>query len=199
MGAGDLEGHIAHAQGFVEILRSAGPPATVVDLGSGGGLPGFVVADGLPDTQVTLLESSESRCTLLQAAVDACGWGARVRVHHERAESAARRPQLRGGFEAAVSRSFGKPAVVAECGAPLLTMGGWLVVSEPPEPLEPPERSDVVAEHSERWPEAGLALVGLTTDAVVRHRFGYRVLRLRAACPDRYPRRPGVPAKRPLF
>ena len=64
--------------------------------------------------------------------------------------------------------------------------GGVLVVSEPPD-VDP----------AERWPAAGLASVGLARDpdeidGVVR-------LRQVASCPDRFPRRVGVPAKRPLF
>lgn len=187
---GDLGPHLAHALGFVEVLRSPDPPASVLDLGSGGGLPGLVIADVLGQARVTLVESSESRCRLLRAAVDACGWGPRVQVCHERAELAGRRAELRGSFEAVVARSFGRPAVVAECGAPFLSAGGVLVVSEPP---------DRNGAGEERWPEAGLALVGLAAEELVEEPYGYQVLRLIAPCPDRYPRRPGVPAKRPLF
>ena len=89
-------------------------------------------------------------------------------------------------MDAVVARSFGAPAVVPECGAPFLRTGGVLVVREPPD-VDP----------AERWPAAGLASVGLARDpdeidGVVR-------LRQVASCPDRFPRRVGVPAKRPLF
>ncbi len=88
------------------------------------------------------------------------------------------------------ARSFGPPAVTVECGAPLLRVGGLLVVSEPPGTDEHPE-----------WPAEGLDLVGLAPTSQTRFddRFGYQVLVKTGATPDRYPRRVGIPTKRPLF
>lgn len=194
IGGGDLGVHLRHALGFVEILRVAGLPASILDLGSGGGLPGLVVADVLGGTPVTLLDSSERRCRLLREAVEECGWTPRVTVHHERAELAAHRAELRGAFDAVVARSFGAPAVTAECGAAFLSPDGVLVASEPPAEVRAGDGGP-----ESRWPAEGLALLGLEADAAPEGEFAYRVLRRRGDCPDRYPRRPGVPARRPLF
>jgi 16S rRNA (guanine527-N7)-methyltransferase len=196
VGPGALEGHVEHALGFVEVLRGAGLPeaGALLDLGSGGGLPGLVVADVLPSTSVTLLESSERRCGLLRTAVDECGWGPRVVVHHERAETAGHRVEFRAAFDAVTARSFGPPAVTAECGAPFLRPGGVLVVSEPPTDSRPEASAD-----DARWPPAGLAQLSLEAGAPVRSAFGYRVLQSVGDCPPQYARRPGAPAKRPLF
>jgi 16S rRNA (guanine527-N7)-methyltransferase len=195
VGQGDLDVHLRHALGFVDVLSAEGAAATspprVLDLGSGGGLPGLVIADVLADSSVTLLDSSERRCRLLGEAVAACGFEARVVVHHERAESAAHHASLRGQYDVVVARSFGPPPVTAECGGPFVRVGGVVVVSEPPDE-RPAGRED-------RWPAAGLALLGLEPEPPVRAAFGYRVIRRVGACPDRYPRRAGVPAKRPLF
>ena len=84
-----------------------------------------------------------------------------------RAEETARSSQFRQQFDLVVSRSFGVPAVAAECGAPLLSIGGFMVVSEPPDgPLV------------DRWPAEGLAKVGLQAGDPLRFddRFGYQVL-----------------------
>ena len=95
----------------------------------------------------------------------------------------------------ALARSFGRPAVVAECAAPLLKVGGWLVVSEPPS-----QASDEVEDGSpERWPVEPLRQLGLEPQEVVHLRHTYRTLRQTAPCPERFPRRNGVPAKKPLF
>jgi 16S rRNA (guanine527-N7)-methyltransferase len=93
-----------------------------------------------------------------------------------------------------VSRSFGPPAVVAECAAPFLEVGGRLVVSEPPGPLD---RWD----HAEELAELGLAVPPADpSDPSDPHgRGSYRTLIQISACPPRYPRRVGIPAKRPLF
>jgi len=89
------------------------------------------------------------------------------------------------------ARSFGPPAVVAECAAPLLRTGGWLVVSEPP------DQSD--EEAARRWPAEPLAQLGLRPGERLQAAFDYRVLSQAEPCPERFPRRNGVPARRPLF
>ena len=99
---------------------------------------------------------------------------------------------MRGGFDGALARSFGRPAVVAECAAPLLRVGGWLVVSEPP-------RTDAETDPGSRWPATELLQFGLEPAELIHEDFEYRTLRQASPCPDRFPRRNGVPAKRPLF
>jgi len=120
------------------------------------------------------------------------GWGqgSHVVVVRGRAEEIGRDPRYRGAFELATARSFGRPSVTVECGAPLLGPNGVMVVSEPP-------GDDAEA----RWPKEGLAEVGLTRGERTRFdsRFGYQILRLSGVTPNRYPRRVGIPAKRPLF
>jgi 16S rRNA (guanine527-N7)-methyltransferase len=191
LGPGPLSRHIQHSQGFADALLSSGRPLPhrVVDLGSGGGVPGLVLATLWPDTEIVLLEAHQRRAQFLLRAVEACDLEDRVSVLHERAEIAGRSSQCRSQFDLVVSRSFGSPAVTAECSAPLLSPGGVLLVSEPP--------SD---EHTHpRWPAEALEELGLSFEATVRQQFGFALLVQRRACPDRYPRRVGVPAKRPLF
>ena len=115
-----------------------------------------------------------------------------------RAESAGREAALRGRQSLVVSRSFGPPATTAECGAPFLALEGLLVVAEPPLALgEKPEGQRVG--HADRWPIDRIGVLGLEATAFVQAPFGYQILRQVEPCPDRFPRRDGVPAKRPLF
>jgi 16S rRNA (guanine527-N7)-methyltransferase len=205
LGPGPIERHLLHAQGFVVLARAqAGPEHPhLLDLGSGGGLPGLVVAGSWPEATMVLLEANERRAQFLERAVVDCGLQARVEVVHQRAEVAGRDPSYRGAFDGVVVRSFGPPAVVAECAAPLLRTGGWLLVSEPPKDQE--DDSPVGAgpgsddADQTRWPAEPLAGLGLVPLESVRAGFGYQLLRQTVACPDRFPRRNGVPAKRPLF
>ncbi|MGO8824332.1 MAG: RsmG family class I SAM-dependent methyltransferase [Acidimicrobiales bacterium] len=198
LGPGDIEPQIRHARGFAAIgrrLAAPGPPTPrLVDLGSGGGLPGLVVAVSWPEATVDLLEAGARRAAFLEQATSRLGLGARVRVLHERAEVCGRQAGFRGGYDGALARSFGRPAVVAECAAPLLEVGGWLVVSEPPHGGEPAD-----ADGGPRWPAEPLARLGLEPGETVSEEFEYRILRQVAACPERFPRRNGVPAKKPLF
>ncbi len=194
LGPGPLEPQIHHAEGFGAVARRLLPAGRVslVDLGSGGGLPGLVVAVGWPDAEMALLEANGRRAAFLRRAVDRLGLAGRVRVREERAEVSGRLEGLRAGFDGALARSFGRPAVVAECAAPLLKPGGWLVVSEPP-PTGADEGGDV------RWPPEPLRQLGLEPEEVVHGDFEFRTLRQVGPCPERFPRRNGVPAKRPLF
>jgi 16S rRNA (guanine527-N7)-methyltransferase len=207
LGTMDLESQIAHAQGFAHAFEQAcarpdTPPTPFpgrwLDLGSGGGLPGLVLAHYWPTSAGVLLDSSERRTRFLAEAVVALRWEERVRVVRARAEDAGRDPELRGGFAAVWARSFGSPPVTAECAAPFLGQGGLLVVSEPPPPdtRSAPEHQD---QASTRWPREPLAELGQAPLLTVRGRFGYEVIEQVDPCPERFPRRAGVPAKRPLY
>jgi 16S rRNA (guanine527-N7)-methyltransferase len=206
LGNGPLDVHVAHAQGFADAVDSVNPGerhldgdslaadprvGLWMDLGSGGGIPGLVLAYLWPDREAVLLESNERRSRFLAQVVEDHGWGDRVRVLTERAEVAGHIDGLRRAFTLVVARSFGSPPVTAECAAPFLRRGGFLVVSEPP--------AISVEDGDARWPRDPLASVGLERLDLRRDTFGYQLLRQSADCPERFARRVGVPAKRPLY
>lgn len=160
----------------------------VADLGSGGGVPALPLALAFPGWVWVLVEASVRRAAFLRDAVGALGLGPLVRVVEDRAEVVGRSVEYRGRFDMVVARSFGPPAVVAECGAPLLRVGGVMVISEPP------------GGSPGRWLAAGLVALGLDPEATVSGgRWAYQVVRQVSLCPERFPRRVGVPVKRPLF
>lgn len=162
----------------------------MLDLGSGGGLPGLVLATYRPELELTLLETRQRACRFLREAVATLEL-AGVTVLEARAEDAARRPGLRGLFDAVVARSFGPPAVTAECAVGFLRTGGRLVVSEPP--------GDAERGAASRWPQPGLAELGLGPPAPGGGPGASFVLMAKTRPDDRWPRRVGVPAKRPLW
>lgn len=187
LGPGPVEGHIEHSAGFLQAVGEP-HPSCVVDLGSGGGVPGLALALAWPGSRFCLLESNERRALFLARATSQLGLDGRVVVAHARAEEAGRDPMWRGWADVVVSRSFGPPAVTAECAAPLLQVGGRLVVSEPP------------GGDGERWPAEQLATLGLVPVSRFVQAFSrFQVLRQEQQCLETYPRRVGVPAKRPLF
>jgi 16S rRNA (guanine527-N7)-methyltransferase len=148
-----------------------------------------VLAASWSGTETVLLDASARRCAFLLGAVDELGMAGSVSVVESRAELAARRPDLERSFDLVTSRSFGAPAVTAECSARFLREGGHLVVSEPPAQQDP----------EERWPAAGLALLGLGPACRAQGRRNLVVITLERPCPERFPRRDGQPAKKPLF
>ena len=189
LGPGLVEAHFQHALGFVELIRNRDPePSRILDLGTGGGVPGLVLADRLPSSAVVLLEASARRSTFLADAVAGLGWSGRVEVVALRGEDAARREDLREQFGVVTARSFAEPAVTAEIGAAFAAVGGALVVSEPPEGRR------------ERWPGGHLEELGL--GAAVAYEVGgahFVVIEKTAPVAARYPRANGRPAKRPLW
>lgn len=161
----------------------------LVDLGSGGGLPGLVLAVGRPGARWVLLDSSARSTRFLDEAAEQLGVAGRVSVVWGRAEEAAREDGLRAQASTVVARSFGPPALTAECASGFLAPGGRLVVSEPP------------ASDGARWPEVGLATLGQRLVGVVRSQSGHHFAVIEQVVPvaERFPRRTGAPRRRPLF
>ena len=199
LGPGPLAEQIGHSRAFGELVREAlgaGGQDEVerfLDLGAGGGLPGLVLLDEWPSATAVLIDAQERRCRFLTESLAELGWGHRVEVRCGRAEVLGRDPGLRGGFGLVVARGFGPPAVTAECAVGFLSPGGRLAVSEPP-------NDSTAGEGPERWPEDGLRRLGF--GAAMRFRSplaGVACLNLEEPAENRWPRRDGVPGKRPLW
>ena len=104
---------------------------TVVDLGSGGGDPGLVIAAARPEILTTLVDRRAKRTDLLTRLVGRMGFQSHVEVLEI---DVALLPQRFPGrtWDAVTSRGFGSPAYTAQHAATLLSTGGLLIVSEPP-------------------------------------------------------------------
>lgn len=185
-GPGPVEGQVEHALGFAAASRP--PEGLCVDLGTGGGVPGLVLASEWPATHWLLVDSRARSAGWAAQAVQRLGLEGRVTVVEGRAEEVGRRSQYRGAAAVVVARGFGPPAVTAECGAAFLEVGGSLVVSEPP------------GSEGSRWSAEALGRLGLAFAEVRRvPAGGFAVLHQVTACPPGFPRRVGIPAKRPLW
>ncbi len=164
----------------------------LVDVGSGGGLPGIPLAVAVPGLQVTLLEASVRKGTFLKGLVATLGL-AEVSVVVARAEEFGR-SAARAGYDVATIRAVASLAVAAEYCLPLLKRGGAFVAMKGPA---------VAAEM-----DAGIAaarLLGGGPPEVVElklpilgHRRTLVVVRKIDETPPGYPRRVGVPNRRPL-
>ncbi len=222
LGPGPLERQLAQGQAFARVLADRLPPdrGPLLDLGAGGGLPGLVMAVAGVAGHLILVDASLRRTDFLERAVRNLGLEERATVVRGRAEELGRLSHYREAFAAVVSRGFGPPAVTAECASPFLAPGGILLVSEPP-----PESSDrgrsvpseegkgaggggegqrarggPDPEEDRRWPAAALERLGLTPERRISCQgFSFQVLTKSAPCPQGFPRRSGVPRKRPLF
>jgi len=118
---------ISHARSFVRALAAHEPIESVLDLGSGGGVPGLVIAHDRPNTRVTLLDRRSKRTDVLERVVRRWGWQARVNVVCGDAATFEHVP-----FDAVVARGFGPPELTLALARRSVRSGGVIVISEPP-------------------------------------------------------------------
>ena len=154
----------------VELVRAHGGP--IVDVGSGGGAPGIVLADALPEREVTLLEAERRKCEFLER------WAPpNARVVWGRAEE---QPTDWAGV--ATAKALASPPVAAEWCLPLVQPGGIAILW--------------VGESADG--DAVARVAGLLGAELEDARSGLFVMRKLRATPDGFPRRTGVAKKRPL-
>lgn len=132
-GARPMEEAMEHSRSFVDALVRWGAPDTLVDLGSGGGLPGLVLATALPDTRIVLTDRREKRTDFLARAVSRLGYP-NVSVVPGDVEALCRQVEsgLLAPYGAVTARGFGPPEVTLRFAQRLVIPGGVIVVSEPP-------------------------------------------------------------------
>jgi 16S rRNA (guanine527-N7)-methyltransferase len=194
--AAAVDVHVADSLSGLEVdeLRSAG---RVADLGAGAGFPGLVLAIGLPAARFDLIESARRKA----AVIDRLRQAAKIenaRAVVARAEEWARTPPALGGgreaYEAVTARAVAPLGVLVEYAAPLLRLSGVLVAWKGARDPAEEGLGKGVAD------DVGLALeevlrVEPFEAARNRHLHVYRKV---APTPGRFPRRPGMAAKRPL-
>ena len=134
---------IEHAGAFAFALP--GECRTVVDLGSGAGVPGLVIAEMRPELSVTLVDRRAKRTDALERAVRALGWSDRVRVVCGDVGMMSRSPEWAGHFDAVVSRGFGPHETTLRLSAALAAPGGVVILSEPPDDVPNRWNPDLVA------------------------------------------------------
>lgn len=184
-----LDRHVADSLVALQLepVRAA---RAVGDLGSGAGWPGLALAAALPDAHVSLVESQIRHCRYLVKAVEVAGL-ANAEVINARAE------EWSGGFisnDLITARALAALPVVLEYAAPLLEVGGHVVAWK-----------GAVGEQEAADGAYAAAVLGLEV-VEVRHVEPFdggrdhtlHVFRKIAPTPDRFPRRPGMAAKRPL-
>ncbi|MCS7206580.1 MAG: 16S rRNA (guanine(527)-N(7))-methyltransferase RsmG [Dehalococcoidia bacterium] len=166
----------------------------LVDVGSGAGFPGLPLAIAFPSLGVVLIESVGKKVAFLRACVEALGLEERVEVLHGRAEELAHQPGLREGFSLGVARAVGPLAVALELVLPFVQVGGRAVF---------PKKGDWAGEVDLARPAAealgGAVPQVLEVDPSLLGPGRVLVVVPKVhPTPPRYPRRAGMPAKRPL-
>ena len=166
---------------------------TIIDVGSGAGFPGIPLSIALPEVQVVMVDSLDKRVKFLRSVIDALGLNAEA--VHLRAEDAARKPELRGRFDMATARAVAPLNLLAEYLLPFVRTGGWMLA------LKGPNLDDELAEAQFALQTLGGRFVRAETAEIPGrdwlHRLAY--VEKTAPTPEKYPRKAGVPEKKPLI
>lgn len=166
--------------------------ASLIDVGTGAGFPGMVLAIARPDLRVTLLDSLNKRALWLLLVSEELGIR-NVICRHGRAEELAAMPEVRESFDYATARAVARLDVLSEYCLPLVRKGGTFIACKGPA-------------GEQELAEADAAIRALGGGTPVRHpcslpsgdsRLIITVPKERTT-PQRYPRRPGEAARKPI-
>lgn len=189
--------HIFDSLTLIPLLAELDDNSTIIDIGSGGGLPGIPLAIALPNLRFTLMDATKKKCDYLEQVASALGLS-NVRVICSRAESlgqdrgektaTGRADAHREHYDIAMARGVGQIPMLAEITVPLVKIGGLVLMTKGQRAEE--ELTDAKqALHLLHAAHAGT--VETPTGRVV-------VIEKLRRTPRDYPRRDGEPKRAPL-
>lgn len=164
---------------------------SLIDVGTGAGFPGMPLAIANPGLHVVLLDAQEKRCVFLRAVKEELGLG-NVTVVHGRAEDAGRDQKLREQFDRATARAVAALPVLSEYLLPLVKVGGKMLCWKGPGAVE-----EVPAAKSAIAQLGG----GNTRTLPMAYEDEHHVLVMtdkKEKTLPQFPRKNGIPSKRPL-
>jgi 16S rRNA (guanine527-N7)-methyltransferase len=169
------------------------PGNRIIDIGTGAGFPGVPLKILCPDIRLTLVDSVGKKTDFCRRLVDCLGL-VNVTVIHARAEEIGRDSAHRGAYQWALARAVADLSILVEYLLPLVTVGGFILAQKGAGgPAE--VRSASKALNMLGGTVAHVEPVDLPGITETRHLI---VIRKSTATPEQYPRRIGVPSKRPL-
>ncbi len=184
--------HIFDALTLLPAISEAAPAGerlAIGDIGSGGGVPGLVVALAMPEARVTLLEATGRKCEFLRSAADDLRL-ANVTVVNDRCERVGAFPggALRDAFDVVTARALGRIAVASELCVPLARERGLILLVKGQAADEELDEARQ-ALHELHTNHAGT--IDTPTGRIV-------VLEKARRTPKKYPRRDGEPKRSPI-
>ena len=186
--------HFQESLALLEAIEAAGAFASpAIDAGTGAGFPGVPIKIARPEMELTLLEATGKKVAFLQRLVSRLGLSG-VQVVYGRAEEVAHRPEQRESYALALARAVAPLPVLVELALPFLRTGGHLAAAK-----------GSGAQREAREAEAALAACGGEVVSVGKLDVAgpgpapsLVLIRKTAPTSERYPRRAGMPAKRPI-
>jgi 16S rRNA (guanine527-N7)-methyltransferase len=177
------------------LFEPLGDVRRLVDVGSGGGLPGIPIKIAGPELEATLVESTAKKARFLRRVVETLSLEG-VTVTNARVEEIARSEAYRGAYDIATARAVARLSVVAEYCVPLLEVGGYVIsMKGRPDGGEISEGERAAEKLGARV--AKLIRVSRLPELEEKERC-LVILEKVEETPREYPRNVGVPAKKPL-
>ncbi len=185
--------HFLDSVSCLQVLTSTPPQARYIDIGAGAGFPGLPLKIVRPQIPLTLLEATGKKVRFLEHIVAMLGLR-EVEIVRGRAEEVGQQPAHRERYDVALARAVAQLTVLLEYALPLLTLGGLFVAQKGME----------IEDEVEAAQGAMKLLGGQMKEVRAVHLPGLEaprqlvVVEKLAPTPQKYPRRVGIPAKRPL-
>ncbi len=166
---------------------------SVIDVGTGAGFPGLPLKVLCPEMCLTLLEATAKKTRFLEHIVARLGLQ-NVTVLHDRAETLGQSSQHRQRYDWALARAVADMPILAEYLLPLVKVGGHALAQKGEgAPAEAQRAEDAITQLGGRVRR----LVPVELRGLAETRYLVLIDKV-SATPDKYPRRPGMPNKRPL-
>ncbi|MCJ7567932.1 MAG: 16S rRNA (guanine(527)-N(7))-methyltransferase RsmG [Anaerolineales bacterium] len=169
------------------------PPGNVIDVGTGAGFPGIPLKIVYPQFQMTLVESIGKKMEFCRYVISSLGLDG-IDIIQARAEQLGKNVVYREQYDWAIARAVAILPVLLEYLLPFLKLGGGAI-------LQKGETGPAEAQSAEK----ALGVLGGEIKQVLPVELPrvtetrYLIVVYKVACtPEKYPRKPGIPAKRPL-
>ena len=182
--------HIQECLAYVDTL-SLGPAQHWIDIGTGGGLPGLVLAAACPDTQWTLVDGTAKKVRAVQEFAIELGLD-NVTAIQAQAEELAHDQGFRGQFDGAISRAVAPLPILSELLVGFVRPQGSVVA------VKGPRWKEEVQAAAAAFQELGLDLHETIPIPSAQRPTWLVMMRVRGAVPQHYPRRAGLPRSKPL-
>ncbi len=184
---------IKHFLDSVSIARflDMGGVSSIIDVGTGAGFPGLVLKICFPHVSVTLLDSLNKRVNFLNTVITELGLE-NISAIHGRAENVSREKNYREGFDLCVSRAVARLNILTELCTPFVRVGGSFVS------YKSSDYGDEVIESERSLELLGCRLNHVDELEIFDNRRSFIFIDKILPVSEKYPRREGIPAKKPL-
>lgn len=184
---------IKHVADSLSVLKTVAlrNAERVLDVGTGAGFPGIPLAIAAPEKEFVLIDALQKRVRFLVRFIDEFGLKNVVALH-VRAEELAREEYYRERFDCVVSRAVAELKILAEYCLPFATVGGFFLA------MKGPAVDEEIADARYAIGTLGGRISNIVRFTIGDHERTVVVINKEFCTPPQYPRRAGIPKKRPL-